>query len=151
MLSNHFDQTEFEAHGPVPPESVELLTEFCRRVLDPIRDRWGALLITSGYRPPEYNAGTGGAAASFHIYTADRCAADFILAGGYGPGSLHLIFEWLCDESGLLFDKAILEFDPCSGYPACIHVQYSRQPRRLAYTGQTHGTSGYTSVPVLAV
>ena len=145
-LSDHFDSVEFERHGAMPLEALPILTEFCERVLEPIREKFGPLTITSGYRPPAANASTGGVPNSYHVYTADKCAADIVPVRA--TPSLEVVFAWIRMDSGLPFDKAILERDKATGQDACIHLQYSRNPRRQAFIGETHGTGGYTQVAV---
>jgi len=146
QLTEHFSKEEFERHGPVPQESLPLLTVFCQIILEPIRDKWGSLTITSGYRPPEQNAATGGVKNSYHQYDAEHVAADIMPSLPARP--LDLVFDWIRKESGLPFDKVILECDKATGEPACIHLQYKDSPRRQAFTGQTHGTGAYTQVAV---
>lgn len=148
QLTAHFAKEEFERHGPVPQESVPLLTVFCQLVLEPIRGKFGALTITSGFRPPEANAATGGVKNSYHQYDAEHVAADIV--PDQGP-TLPEVFDWIRLDSGLPFDKVILECDKATGGPACVHIQYQDQPRRMAYTGQTHGTGSYTQVAVRAL
>ncbi len=60
------------------------------------------------------------------------------------------MFDWMRLESGLPFDKIILERgrNDEAETDDCVHVQYSSTPRRLAYIGQTHGRGKYTSVEV---
>lgn len=45
------------------------LRELCEKVLQPIRDAWGApLIVTSGYRCPELNKAVGGSSTSQHKF-----------------------------------------------------------------------------------
>lgn len=142
-LSAYFSRSEFDKNGEMPDACLAILQQFCQTVLDPFREQVGALIVTSGYRSPAENGATGGIQTSFHVYTENHCAADVVSATG---ADLAEMFGWLCQVSGLPFDKAILETQ--NGKPACIHIQYQSAFRRLAYLGQTHGTSGYTSYPV---
>ena len=60
------------------------------------------------------------------------------------------VFDWIRLESGLQFDKVILESHPPppegDGKPAAVHIQVDtlQAPRRLAYTGSTGAGTVYT-------
>ena len=77
-------------------------------LLQPVRDRWGALTISSGFRNMVVNSVIGGASTSQHLFGE---AADFIpYAVTYTyPAKCDEVFEWLVKESGLTFGQAILE------------------------------------------
>jgi hypothetical protein len=154
-LSEHFELREFtrNSHGLTndpPPGVIPVVREFCQRVLEPLRAHIGRpVVITSGYRSRRLNRKVGGAAGSYHCATTSRCAADIQIPGI----PLLEIFQWLCEESGLPFDKVILERGKNTNTEAddCIHIQYrTDQPRRLAYLGPTHGQGSYTTVEVRA-
>lgn len=75
-LSEHFMLREFIIsptairHGidnTPPPEAVERMRQLCLGALEPLRRRFGALRITSGYRSAELNAMVGGAPTSQHL------------------------------------------------------------------------------------
>lgn len=154
-LSEHFELSEFtrNSHGlpnEPPADVIPILREFCEQILEPLRAHLGRpVLITSGYRSDELNRLVGGNTDSYHHATAARCAADIQVPGLL----LEQVFGWLCEESGLPFDKVILERGkrPATEADDCIHIQYrSDRPRRLAYLGPTHGQGGYTPVEVNA-
>lgn len=69
-LSAHFDVSEFACHDgtKVPPESHAALAELCEHMLEPLRAKYGACKVLSGYRHREYNRMIGGARFSQHIY-----------------------------------------------------------------------------------
>ena len=53
------------------PDSAALakLTELCKKILQPVREKWGnPLLITSGYRCEQLNKIVGGVSTSQHLY-----------------------------------------------------------------------------------
>lgn len=148
-LSEHFELREFTRnfHGlpnNPPTEVIPMLREFCEQILEPLRTHVARpVLITSGYRSAEF----GGTPGSYHFATSTRCAADIQVRGL----PLAEVFQWLCQDSGLMFDKVILERGKSPGTDAddCIHIQYrSDRPRRLAFLGPTHGAGRYTSVSV---
>lgn len=149
QLSEHFQQSEFERRAPVPPECIPLLKGFCVSILEPIRAKFGALRVTSGYRAPDDNKATGGVQQSQHIYNAAHCAADF-QAESHG---VFEVFNWIRLESGLQFDQVILEYDkaaPADSSRACVHTSYtSGTPRRMALVGNTHGEGAYAKVQVV--
>ncbi len=148
-LSEHFTLAEFCRGGEPPAGSIPLAQEFCQKVLEPLREHFGApVIITSGYRSPGHNAAVGGVADSYHVWTPLRCAADIRVPGW----PLRDVFDWIRLASALPFDKAILErskANPDDENLGCIHLQYRRfMPRRLAFSGFTHGAGNYVSVRV---
>lgn len=154
-LSEHFELKEFtwNSYGlanEMPANVIPILREFCGNILEPLRAHVGRPVgITSGYRSTELNRLVGGTADSYHRATPTRCAADIQVPGL----PLTQVFQWLCEESGLPFDKVILERGKCPDTEAddCIHIQYrSDHPRRLAFLGPTHGQGDYTPVEVNA-
>jgi hypothetical protein len=101
------------------------LLELCERLLEPLRERFGPLIVSSGYRSLEVNAAIGGAANSAHLY---GCAADLHAARGASPGAM---VAWL-KAGRLCFDQAIDEYN---GRASWLHVAIERPgtiPRRQA-------------------
>lgn len=86
QLSPHFRLEEFACHDgtPVPEHAHQALRELCREYLEPLRSRYGATTIISGYRTPEWNRAVGGAVRSYHVYRRGRrgVAADVRCARG---------------------------------------------------------------------
>lgn len=78
QLSPHFRIEEFACHDgtPVPTAAIDALREWCRAWGEPLRERFGPVRITSGFRTPAYNRGVGGAPQSYHVYSLR-----------YGPGA----------------------------------------------------------------
>jgi Peptidase M15 len=71
QLSEHFHVAEFDCNDgtPVPKASYEALKAWCRDIGEPLRAKFGAVYINSGYRTPAYNASLPGAATlSIHMY-----------------------------------------------------------------------------------
>jgi hypothetical protein len=181
-LTDNFTEEEFGVHE-FPDEVSGIDRERIRsgarilamELLEPSRVWLGEpLVVTSGYRPPEHNRAVGGKSTSFHLYTFGHAAADF------KPRSKPVIslFDWLRLESGLPFDKIILEVAPGTVVPAqldalgtflkngkplaeafallpglkplVIHGQtdVNNAPRRLAFVGSTGDAQRYIPVKV---
>lgn len=83
----------------------------CQEVLEPMRSALGPQRVSSGYRPPAHNLEVGGKPGSFHLFNDGRCAVDLVPLNVSVGGA----FDWLRLDSGLAFDKGILEFHPVEG------------------------------------
>ncbi len=108
------------------PGHVEIarLQELCATLLEPLRTRFGAIIITSGYRCPELNARIGGSKTSAHML---GLAAD---CHAWDPAvTIEDMARWIAG-SGLPFDQVI---DERSGRSRWLHVGLPRPghtPRR---------------------
>lgn len=144
QLTTHFSDTELGVAG-CEDRIVGNARFLCTHVLEPLRAQFGAINVHDGYRPPDHNASVGGKPNSFHLFDGGHAAADVSTAGA----SLQEVFDWLRLESGLPFDKVILETNS-AGRPACVHIQVDavNAPRQLAYTGQTGAGTVYVSCEV---
>lgn len=93
------------------------LKALCLNVLDPIREKFGAFTVSSGFRSEELNDIIQGSRNSQHIKGE---AADFEI---FGVDNLK-VYNWIKDN--LVYDQLILEYYeegiPNSGW---IHVSYS--------------------------
>jgi len=105
-------------------EGIMKLTILATSVLQLLRDRIGALRITSGYRSPQLNTAIGGSNKSQHT----KCEAVDIQYVKRGRMDNLMIYQALIDLD-IDFDQCILEFgdstatsDPTS--PAWIHLSY---------------------------
>lgn len=140
-LSSHFTFDEMTATNTGLPNELSdyqtrnHLETLCLLLLEPIREKWGPLRITSGYRSPAVNAVVGGSKTSQHLLGE---AADFVPIGisrpsivyaGLSPVSREEVFLWLIKESGLKWGQVILE-------PTWIHISLPRQakPNQVALT-----------------
>lgn len=133
MLTKNFSAAELgvEAADECLQQSAQAL---CEQVLEPVRERYGRpVRVHCGYRNPQHNRAVGGKLQSWHLFAGTHAAADFDVEGV----SLQVVFDWMRLESGLPFDKVILESR--GGVPRCVHVQMdcNAAPRRLAYAGST--------------
>ncbi len=89
-------------HNQPPTEYYENLKRLCEYVLEPIREAFGAIRITSGYRSPEVNAAVGSKPSSAHI---EGRAADIQVAT-----MRPLVLARAIDELDLPCDQIIHEF-----------------------------------------
>lgn len=113
------------------PNNEELinLTQLCICVLDKIREKFGAVTITSGYRNIAYNKSVGGASKSQHITGQ---ASDFIIKSA----NLKDVYKWIINN--LEYDQVIFEV---SGNTKWIHISYNIENNRkdnLIYINGTY-------------
>jgi len=122
-LSKHFDSSEFSKDAQIPDDCLPVLTKLCVEVLEPIRERFQtALLVTSGYRPPDANAAAHGQPNSEHIYSPEWCAADILICSD--QVSPRSVFDWIRSNPNLPYHQLILEHGQVS---TIIHVSVNRQ------------------------
>lgn len=111
-LSEHFTLREFvrsataeRLHIDNTPgwEHVARLCHLCQRVLEPLRHRFGRIVITSGYRCPRLNRAVGGVSNSQHMRgeAADIRVVDMVV----GMQMFNFIRE-CCDYDQLLFEHS---------------------------------------------
>lgn len=97
---------------------VENLQQLVTNVLQPVRDRFGPIVITSGYRSAQLNVAIGGSATSDHVL---GMAADVEV-----PGLDNKVLAQYI-QNNFKFTQLILEFytegDPHSGW---VHVSYDK-------------------------
>lgn len=97
------------------------LTLLVERILDPLREAWGApIIVTSGYRCPKLNKAVGGAKTSQHMYGQ---AADIRTVSDTAADNRRLFN--LIQELKLPYDQLIDEY----GYN-WVHVSYGARNRR---------------------
>jgi hypothetical protein len=104
-----------------PVNVVKSLTELCKYILQPLRDRVGPIKVNSGYRAPRTNEAVGGAATSQHLRGE---AADI-----EGINMTNAQLFRLIQEMELPFDQLIWEFGT-EREPAWVHVSYGIRNRR---------------------
>ena len=138
-LTPHFTDSELGVEG-TEQRIIDSAVFLCTHILEPIRAKYGPVRVHCGYRPPEHNAAVGGKPTSWHLFEGTRAAADIDVL----PVGFQECFDWIRLESGLPFDKVILETNS-AGAPATIHLQVDSEapPRRLAYTGSTGAGTVY--------
>ena len=104
---------------------IEKLKALCENILQPVRDHFGRVKVTSGYRSAELCIAIGSSVNSQH---AKAEAADFEVVG---TDNVEL-FDWI--KNNLEPDQLILEFytpgEPNSGW---IHCSWIPEGRRASY------------------
>lgn len=152
-LSKHFSLWEFTASQTATrlgidntptDEHLDNLIQLCQFVLEPIREQFGPVHVSSGYRSPQLNVAVGGSTTSQHC---NGQAADIEI-----PGLDNCdLANWIANN--LDFDQLILEFHnhqkgPNDGW---VHVSYtSRGMRKSVLTaikqnGKTKYLNGLVS------
>ena len=106
-------------------DQVEKLKTLCERVLQPVRDHFGRVKVTSGFRSPELCAAIGSSVNSQH---AKAEAVDFEVIGVDNAE----VADWI--YKNIRTDQLILEFytpgEPNSGW---IHASYIEFNPRAQY------------------
>ena len=121
-LTKNFDSSEFDCNDgtKVPKEYHGQLEKLCEWFLEPMRAKFGACTVLSGYRHEAYNRAIGGARYSFHVYDdrlpREGVAADLLFTKG-GPK------EWVKEAKRLRTKnrggKGGIGYYPNSGF---IHI-----------------------------
>tara|TARA_R100000773_G_scaffold42995_1_gene40856 strand:+ start:222 stop:704 length:483 start_codon:yes stop_codon:yes gene_type:complete len=107
-------------------DQVDKLKRLCEKVLQPVRDHFGRVKITSGFRSPELCIAIGSSANSQHARVE---AADFECVGVDNAE----VADWV--KTHCETDQLILEFytpgEPNSGWIHASYVEF--QPRGQYY------------------
>lgn len=125
----------------MPEACVPAFTELCISILEPVRAKFGILLVTSGFRSPQSNADTHGQSNSEHIATETKCAADFYSV----DVSALQIFDWMRMNATLPYHQLILEHGKTGDV---VHVSMNKQMPgiRSVLEGATHNSEDYTKI-----
>ena len=119
---------------------IEKLKDLCENILQPVRDHFGRVKVTSGFRSPDLCIAIGSSVISQH---AKAEAADFEVIGTDNAELADWIYK------NLNFDQLILEFytpgEPNSGW---IHCSYTPdQPRKqFLWAYKSEGKTKYKPV-----
>lgn len=95
---------------------IEKLQALTDNILQPVRDKFGPVIVTSGYRSPEVNKAVGGSTSSHHCF---GYAADFSVLSMDNRELAIFIRDELSE-----FTQLILEFyngDSDSGWVHCSY------------------------------
>ena len=131
QLTEHFTLWELTRSGTaitlgiknVPDaREIEALRALCENILEPLRRRYGAITVTSGYRSRRLNAAVGGVPDSQHL----RGEAVDIFVPSMETGLKYFNFI----RKYTPFDQLIWE--PRGSYcPRWLHVSFTqRRPNR---------------------
>lgn len=116
----------YELDNTPDEKAKDNLTQLCRKILQPIRDRWGKIAVESGFRSEELNIFVKGAVTSQHRYGQ---AADFYPI----EADARDVLSWIIYESMLPFDQVIDEI----ALKGVIHVSHTYNRREvLVQTGE---------------
>lgn len=126
-----------------PPACREALRALCVNVLEPIRERFGPVVVTSGYRGPELNRMVGSSSSSQH----PKGEAADIEVPGMSNGDLA---RWI--EKHLEYDQLILEcYKPGIPSSGWVHVSYKAlKPNRKQELTATVVNGKMTYTPGIA-
>lgn len=124
---NNIDNTPTDDH-------ISSLEQLCSNILQPVRDEFGAVIVSSGYRCAELCEKIGSSANSQH---AKGQAADFEC----NRQDNLFVAKWI--EANLNFDQLILECykegDPNSGWIHCSFVSADENRNQsLTYDGKSY-------------
>lgn len=100
-------------------KTIENLRLLCIKALQPIRDKFGIVTITSGYRCLDLNKKVGGKTTSQHLKGQ---AVDFITP----HANLLEVFDWIVEN--LEYDQVLFEYNSkCSKW---IHLSLKKTENR---------------------
>lgn len=137
QLSPHFTLREMVASATAikynidnTPESEDVicLRTLCEKVLEPLRKRFGAIHVTSGFRSVELNEKVGGVRSSQHLQGQ---AADIYVPNAEVGRKMYLYVL-----RNLEFDQMFVERKRLDG-SRWIHVSYV-SPSRNRYEAHPH-------------
>jgi len=126
-LSKHFSLKEFiksdtaeknDIDNSLPEDKQNNAIGLCMNVLEPIREKFGRVNITSGYRCLDLNRKIHSKDTSQHVKAE---ASDIQVPGA----ELKTVFQYCIDNVD--FDQIILEDN---GISAWIHISWTKENRR---------------------
>lgn len=124
-LTDHFDSREWDCRDetPYPAQWIESRLRPHAKELEIIRARAGSpIIISSGYRTPEYNRKIGGARNSQHV---EGRATDFTIRGWTPLALKELVLD--------LHRQGLIVIGGVGLYATFLHVDTRLMTKRLAY------------------
>jgi len=125
-------------------DQIDKLKMLCENILQPVRDHFGRVKVTSGFRSPELCVAIGSSVNSQH---AKGQAADFEV---FGLSNAELV-KWISENCD--FDQMILEFhnldEPNSGWVHCSYRNDGENRKQIlrAYKNESNKTCYESYVP----
>jgi zinc D-Ala-D-Ala carboxypeptidase len=146
-LSNNFNLSEFEVTNTglpnkAPKDKIPWLRALAIEILQPLRDKIGAIRINSGYRSPDVNVRIGGSPTSQHMQGQ---AADIISLTGKTPKE---IFMELYNNKSLPISQAIL-YVPNEGNFIHVAIDPQRPAKRQFLIKQSGVFDIYTGGDII--
>ena len=121
-------------------EQIEKLKALCENILQPVRDHFGRVKVTSGFRSSELCVAIGSSVNSQH---AKAEAADFECMGTDNAE----LADWI--NKNLDYDQLILEFydpsEPNSGWIHCSYVPEGGR-KQFLHAYKSEGKTKYKPV-----
>jgi uncharacterized protein YcbK (DUF882 family) len=109
-ITEHFKVKEYACKDGSP---ITFIDEYLKIILEILRRKIGKpVIITSGYRTPEWNAKCGGAKYSYHMR---GMAADIRVDGMKAKELAEELDKIVPDECGIIVYKNWVHFDVRSG------------------------------------
>ena len=125
------------------PEITRRLNALVDKVLDPLREKFGApIIVTSGYRSPKVNAATPGASKTSQHMQGE--AADIRTVSDSREDNMKLLRCLL--QSGIEFDQIICEYPDANGRPDWIHVSYTTRRANRKVKTTCRGGKYYSGI-----
>ena len=128
-------------------EGIYKLTLLATELLQPLRERLGALRVTSGYRSPELNTALGSRSSA----KSQHCKYEAVDLQFVKRGKMdNLMIYQMLIELGLDYDQCILEFGDSTAtsdpsHPAWIHLSWkinnNRKQTLVAYKNESNLTN----------
>jgi hypothetical protein len=107
-------------------DEIEKLKLLCETILQPVRDKFGAVTVTSGYRSPELCQAIGSSVNSQHTKAE---AVDFEVEGVDNADVAYWIKDNITN-----WDQMILEFyTPCQPNSGWIHCSITSKLERKQF------------------
>jgi hypothetical protein len=112
FILSEFTDTDTGLPNNPSQEEIRNLKLLVQKVLQPVRDKFGVINVTSGFRSPGVNSAVGGSATSDHVHgrAADIQCED-----------MAAVFKYI--RKNLPFKQLIWEFGT-DAQPKWIHVAY---------------------------
>ena len=131
----HTDKDILRVANIPSDKQVLKLKELCETLLQPIRDKFGRIYITSGFRSKAVNRAVGGKYYSQHTKGE---ATDIVPLNA----KIDRVMAWVVNESGLQFGQCIIEK---VGDKQWIHISLPRigiNQIALTYNGKEYKVYG---------